>query len=283
MQWKAVRRGIATSAGALVLVGMLIGCAGQCEQTERIDQLTDELMMANLWVQSSAEHDAVCYQAFNLARRNLDEALEGFDSELPPAVIVDCDDTVISSARYGAWMIANGESYTRESWKKWLKEDPAHGVPGAVDFLRYAESRGVEVFYITNRREEDREATLSHLSQLGCPFADDEHLLPKQDTGDREKDSDKTGRREQVAQTHHVLLLIGDVLPDFDQVFSGGKPAQRAELAKERADLFGARYIVIPNPVYGEWEDVLYDGNRGMPADQKVAKRREALDPWQPE
>jgi acid phosphatase len=44
--------------------------------------------------------------------------------------------------------------------------------------------------------------------------------------------------------------------------------------------MFGDRYIVIPNPVYGQWEDILYDGDRGMPRDEKVARRLEALDPW---
>jgi len=267
---------VATVAGFLVLLGLLAGCADQCDQQKKVDRLTDELVMANLWAQSSAEYDAACLQAFSLARRNLDDKLAAHDGDRPVAVIVDCDDTVISSARYGAWMIANGRSYDHPSWAQWLKEDPAREVPGAGDFLRYAASKGVDVFYVTNRRDEDEAATLAQLEHLEYPNADQDHLLDKSET------SDKTPRREQVASTHDVLLLVGDALTDFDQMYSGGTIESRAKAVADNAAMFGDRYIVIPNPVYGEWEDILYNGDRSMPRDEKVAKRLDALHPWQP-
>ncbi len=238
--------------------------------------LTDEMVMANLWMQTSAEYRALCYQAFNLARVRLGEAVTNHDGELPLAVVVDCDETVLSTTRYGSWMIFTGNRYARESWTRWLREDPAREVPGAGSFLHYAESRGVEVFYVTNRRAENNDATLAHLADLGFPNADAEHLLAQTET------SDKTARRDSIAETHQVALLIGDSLTDFDQVFSGGDPGSRAAEVKEQAAGFGERFIVLPNATYGEWENVLYSSDANPSNEDISSRRRDALDPWQP-
>jgi 5'-nucleotidase (lipoprotein e(P4) family) len=247
---------------------LLSGCASQ-----RTTELTDQLLMANLWMRSSAEYKALCHQSFNLARERLDQALEANHGEQRLAVVVDCDDTVIDTSRYGAWMIATGSDYSRSSWVRWLAEDSAAEVPGASDFLRYAESRGVSVFYITNRRAESNSLTLANLASLSFPFADDEHLLA------RTESSDKSERRAAVAETHRIVLLIGDNLGDFDQVFQGHNPEKRAALVEGRANEFGERFIVLPNPTYGEWEEAVY-GYKDLSDAEKVARRKAALDPW---
>jgi predicted secreted acid phosphatase len=40
-------------------------------------------------------------------------------------------------------------------WKKWVNNSSAAPCPGALDFVKYAESQKVEVFYVTNREMPD--------------------------------------------------------------------------------------------------------------------------------
>jgi predicted secreted acid phosphatase len=41
--------------------------------------------------------------------------------------------------------------------------------------------------------------------------------------------------------------------------------------------LFGARVIVLPNPMYGKWEDAIYGDASKLTEEQKAAKRKSAL------
>jgi len=77
----------------------------------------------------------------------------------------------------------------------------ADTVPGASDFLKYAASKGVEIFYVTNRMEKERDATIKNLKKFDLPNADYAHLFPVQKT------SSKEDRRKSIAANHDVVML----------------------------------------------------------------------------
>lgn len=262
---------------SLALTGGLAACAQQPAQPPAPQaSLADELVMATAWMQSSGEYAALSHQAFNLARMNLDRALAaaGSQTQRPPAIIVDVDETVLDNSPYEAWLIANDENYASDSWHQWVERASAAPMPGARSFLDYAASRGVEVFYVTNRRDDETEATLRNLRQVGFPDADQEHFLPRTDS------SDKTSRRQRVAQSHWVVLLMGDNLGDFSQGFDRESAAARRAAANAQADAFGSRYIVLPNPAYGAWEEAIYGGDWSLSDEQKSRARRNHLEAW---
>ena len=94
-------------------------------------------------------------------------ALPGQDVQnKKPAIIVDVDETVLDNTAYEARMILDGTKYP-EGWVSWGKEAAAAEVPGAKDFLNYAASKGVTIFYVTNRVVELKEATKKNLTELG--------------------------------------------------------------------------------------------------------------------
>lgn len=262
---------------SLALTGGLAACAQQPAQppAPRVS-LADELVMATVWMQSSGEYAALSHQAFNLARMNLNRALAapGSQTQRPPAIIVDVDETVLDNSPYEAWLIANDENYASDSWHQWVEKASAVPVPGAKSFLDYAASRGVEIFYVTNRRDNETEATLRNLRQVGFPDADGEHFLPRTDS------SDKTARRLRVAQSHWVVLLMGDNLGDFSQGFDRESAAARRAAVNAQADAFGSRYIVLPNPAYGAWEEAIYGGDWSLSDEQKSRARRNHLEVW---
>ena len=52
-------------------------------------------LLATLWEQDSAEYKALCYQAYNVAKLNLDNVLKEKHKK-PLAVVLDVDKTVLS-------------------------------------------------------------------------------------------------------------------------------------------------------------------------------------------
>lgn len=227
------------------------------------------------WTQASGEWRALSYQAFRLARMVLDRDLRmRHKIRLRPAIIVDVDETILDNSRYQATLLKNNQSHSDQRFTDWVNRTEATALPGAVEFLQYAKSRGVRVFYITNRKEVEKEGTAINLKKLGFPEVNDEALLVKTDP----KDSSKQLRRKAVATKHRIVLLMGDNLNDFDAVFERSKTvSSRLAAADQNKDKFGVEFIVLPNPMYGDWEGVIYDYNYGLSPEKKSEKRQSYL------
>jgi hypothetical protein len=117
--------------------------------------LSQQGVDAVLWQATSAEARRLYQQCFELARIRLDQNLQD-PGPMPPAVIVDVDETMLDNTPYEIRNIARGTVYDSASWTTWVNEASARALPGAVDFLKYAESRGCEIFYVTNRERHHR-------------------------------------------------------------------------------------------------------------------------------
>jgi len=241
------------------------------------------LVNATLWVDSAAEYEASALQTYNAARRQLDLALadrtwsgaeeeRNEDPAQPPAVILDLDETAIVNTGYEGRAIRRGITYDKPLWREWVAESAASAVPGAAEFLAYAKSRGVTPFYITNRDFDPEHAgTRRNLERLGFPLTGDNLLM----RGARpEWKSDKSSRRAFVASTHRVLLLIGDDLNDFVNAREKSQ-AEREALIGRTAAWWGTRWFILPNPMYGSWEDAAI-GGEGTPC-EKLQRKVDAV------
>lgn len=226
-----------------------------------------------LWTQSSGEARALAYQAYNFARILLDQDLRANRKRgRARAVVVDVDETVLDNSPYQAWIIKEHKSYP-EKWTDWINRAEAEAVPGAVEFLNYARRRGVHVFYVTNRKPEEKEGTRANLKKLGFPDVTEETLLVREPNG-----SSKEPRRRRIAEKYRILLLIGDNLNDFAEVFEQKKTvADRLAAADQSKSLFGTRFIMLPNPMYGDWENAVYDYNFRLADAEKSARRHSLL------
>jgi acid phosphatase len=229
---------------------------------------------ANLFVQTSAEYRACCLQAYNLASLRLAAALAKHTA--PPstlAVVLDLDETVLDNGAFQSMMIRSRLAYDQRLWDLYEAEhwDKWELVPGAKDFNFEARKAGVAVVYISNRTEKFREQTRRGLARLGIDVADEAHLKLASDT------SDKTIRRAEAEKAHTVVLHVGDNLRDFDEAFRVPRLAADADatalaaairhrkaVVDEHARDWGDRWIVIPNPIYGEWMKPLDRGLRDV-------------------
>lgn len=233
---------------------------------------SEHLSMATLWFQKSAENRALYYQTYAFAKIMLDKNLKESKSKKPKAVITDIDETVLDNSPYNAGLIEKGASYDKESWAVWVNEKRAKALPGALDFCNYAKKNGVEVFYVSNRSAERIDATVENMINEKFPFADKDHMYLKTET------SNKTDRRNSIAENYDVILLLGDNLRDFDEIFGGRGEDFGFKVVDKNKDKFGTKFIVFPNPIYGEWEKAVYKGDFSKSDEEKRKMRVDALD-----
>jgi 5'-nucleotidase (lipoprotein e(P4) family) len=215
----------------------------------------------------------MCYQAYNLAKMNLDAFLSTYDGTKKVAISVDVDETLIDNSPYEAMLIGNDFGYSK-GWGEWQAARLAKAYPGAVEFLNYAKLRGVEVFYITNIKMKYYDHASKKLESLGFPFIDEKHLLFRTDT------SDKQPRRDMVEKDYVIAVFLGDNLNDFLSVFRKKSVEQRAAEVDKIRDEWGKRFIVFPNPMYGDWVGAIYKGNWGASAAEKDMMHKEHLNRW---
>lgn len=228
---------------------------------------------AILWTQASGEARALSYQAFALARMMLERDLRtNRRGRLRRAVVVDVDETVLDNSPFQATLLKNRQGYDPRLWTEWVNRREATALPGAVEFLRYAASRGVRVFYVTNRRTAEKEATATNLKKLGFPDVSDETLLVRTDG------SSKEARRRAVSARHRIVLLMGDNLNDFAEVFDRSRTvADRIAAVDRNREQFGTRFIVLPNVMYGDWESAVYGYDNRLTEEEKSARRKSHL------
>lgn len=236
--------------------------------------VANPLLWALAWKQTAAEYGALCHQAFNLARMLLEQALVGrTPGDRPLAVITDLDDTLLHAGSYWGHLVERQLDFFDDAiWDAWIPRNLVTAAPGAREFLEFAREAGVEVFYVTNRDqgEETFAYALGHLRVLGFPFADEDHLTVLRDT------SDKSGPRERIAATHEVALLLGDNLNDFKRDYYVADVEERRARMEADRELFGRRFVLLPNPTDGHWVRAIFGESEPPPTVENRARLREA-------
>ena len=259
----------------LLLALTVASCAARHQQTSSVKNQTssslyiDGKVYGSYFQQHAAEYKALCYQAFNVARLRID-AYQPV-SNLPLCIVTDIDETILDNSPYQTNRNLAGLDYDLETWKQWTAKAQADTVPGSGSFLNFVAQKKIEVFYITNRTEAERKGTLINLQKLGLPFADSAHLLLKSTP------SGKEPRRKTVTENHEIILLLGDNLADFTMLFDKKSLSERDAQVKSLASLFGNKFIVLPNSVYGDWEHALFQYKYDLPAKQKDSLLRASL------
>jgi 5'-nucleotidase (lipoprotein e(P4) family) len=232
---------------------------------------THENLNATLWMQTSVEYRATTLQAYHAARVALDAALAdpketaateqtADASSLPPAVVLDLDETVLDNSAFEARQVSDNSPFSDEAFDKWCLEEKASAIPGAIEFLKYAKSKGVTPIYVTNRNHTTEDATRHVLDKVGAPVeTSTDVVLMRHEQG--WEASDKGTRRAFVAKSYRILLLVGDNFEDFISVPSAQKTlAGRDAMLQKYVDYWGTRWIVLPNPTYGSWEQAITTG-----------------------
>ena len=276
----------------LVAVVLLVtlGCAAPRIAQQAPDPPASDLLNAVLWMQRSVEYKASALTGFALARIRLDQALAdpnwtgapkeqaGAYQSLPTAVILDIDETILDNSGYQAWMALKGTTFDPKTWNAYVNTVTSLPIPGALEFAQYADSKGVKVFYVTNRTAEEEPATRKNLEKFGFPMggnADTMLMTRKQP----EWGSAKGTRRAHVARSYRVLLNVGDNFGDFVDEFRGNE-AERLKVLEQHKDRWGREWIMIANPSYGSFESAPFGHDFKLPEGEKRKLKRGVLDAW---
>jgi len=260
---------LAVSALIIALSGsaFVFGQAPVAPPRYEAEEPANRNLDASLYMQTAAEYRACCLQAYNLATFRLKEALAQ-QNKGKLAVVMDLDETAVDNSGFQAMQLRSGLAYDQRLWDAWEEQgfDKVGLVPGAKEFILEARKLGVAVVYISNRNEKFREQTKKALTRLGIA-AESDSLL-KLSTGT----SDKTARRQEAERDYTVLLYVGDNLRDFDEALRCSKienetPQELERAIKARKDavdkqaaIWGQKWIILPNPAYGEWTKPLERG-----------------------
>jgi len=231
-------------------------------------------LFTSLFEQSSSEYKALCFQAYNIARFQVDQSLLAASSK-PRAIVTDIDETFFDNSPYAVHQAEQGKGYDPSSWAEWTGRSECDTLSGALSFFKYAANKGVEIYYITNRDEKERKGTLQNLQRFGFPFADNVHLILKQST------SSKESRRQNVAATHEIVLFLGDNLTDFSAAFDNKSTDERLQATQQLSTEFGRKFIVLPNANYGDWENALFKYNFKLTTAQKDSVIKSCLKNYQ--
>ena len=230
---------IMTISSVLATVVLATGCAQKTEEkkeenksgdnkiTLTYDQLRSrENTMGTLWYQNAAEVDALYQQGYNVATNKLKELLKQ-PTNKPYSIVLDIDETVLSNIPFQVKMIKDGTAFNPKLWDEWVQKAEATPVAGAKEFLQFADKNKVQIYYISDRTDAQVDATIKNLEAQGLPVQGRDHLMFK-----KEGDKSKEGRRQEVLKHTNLVMLFGD------------------------------KFIIFPNPMYGSWESAVYQGEK---------------------
>lgn len=161
---------------------------------------------------------AVEFLAERVARKAAGERL---------AVVLDIDETALSNLPH---MRAFDFGYVPPEWDAWVARGEAPAIAPVLAFFQAARKAGVEVIFITGRKESDRPGTEKNLRAAG--FGDYAALLLKPNGAKVTTEQFKTEmRRKLQAEGRVIIANVGDQESDL----AGG---------------FAERTFKVPGPFY---------------------------------
>ena len=272
----------------LVLASVLSALSAGAARAQ--EAAPNDLLLATLWTQRSVEYRANALTVFALAHIRLGEALadkswtaapveqKGDYQNLPPAVVLDIDETLLDNSLYQVWMMKSNQTFSTKTWNQFCAAQVSAAIPGAVEFAKYADSKGVKVFYITNRAAVTEKDTRENMQKLGFPMGGnvDTFLMQneKPDWG-----SAKGTRRAVIAKDYRILLNIGDNFGDFDDRYRTSVEA-RAKLFDSDLAHWGKQWLMIANPTYGSFDTAAYGHDFKKPLAEQRKAKWDALEAW---
>jgi 5'-nucleotidase (lipoprotein e(P4) family) len=198
------------------------------------------------WVRTAAEHNAMFLQTFKLAREKLSNAVQGRAAGTW-AIITDADETLIDNSEYQRRLLPAG-TFDEATWNAWVQERAAPALPGAVDYVTVVRALGGRVVVVTNREDEVCDETRDNLHAVGLLV---DLVLCRRGVSDKNPrfESVQSGTAGGGLPPLEVVQWLGDNIQDFPRMTQSARAGGPAAFA-----LFGERYFVLPNPMYGSFE-----------------------------
>lgn len=225
--------------------------AAVAKSAAQVPEVSDQAISRALrWAHTSAEQQAIMQQTYYLATQLVSERIKGLE-EGTWAVALDADETVISNSRYEWELQTSGLESTPANWQAWIERREALPQPGVIKFLEQVRAWGGRIAIVTNRYLTHCSDTEANFRKYGIPY---DVMLCRGEDSQKEPRwaSIENGTASPDLPPLEILLWVGDNIHDFPDL------TQDFPSRNEQAfSLFGTRYLVVPNPVYGSWKNNL--------------------------
>lgn len=223
-------------------VPLLLGLLGACA-TNRPTPWPDDLK----WVRTSAEYPALTVEIYRVATRAVLDAADGRPAG-SWAVILDADETILDNSEHERRLVVAKGKFSDATWAPWVRERAAPAIPGAVGFVQAVQAAGGRIAVVTNRADSLCADTRANLEAVGVR-AD---LVLCQPVGSSDKnprfEAVRTGAPPSTLGPLTIVAWVGDNIRDFPGL------GQDARGTPGALDPFGARWFILPNPMYGSWK-----------------------------
>lgn len=200
------------------------------------------------WFRDSVEYSTLTQQTYRMA---LEAVKINEKTHKNWAVVLDVDETVLDNSAYQLERHAYGDSFDMTTWNAWCERRAAQRIPGVKGFLDAIRKLGGHIIFVSNRHVVTQEATIDTLKHQAlwekgdiiCLKTDDEAY-----TKIVRRTEARTGQGLCTIKNKPMSLLayLGDNIHDFPE---DGEESQEGG----RDALFGMRYFLFPNPMYGSW------------------------------
>lgn len=256
----------------LLLTLMLTSCAthqaaSKCAGTARDFSLKQALR----WYQSASEQKALYRQSFAAGMRFVEDFVHKHHPKKHSwGVVLDIDETVLDNSWYFqqcGHTPANEAEFSR--YISLAKKSLA--LPGAAAFTHNVNKLGGYVTLLSNRdgaygdaQANVMDATIENLREQGVYF--DQVVLANHALSPHPKDKNPrfkatvTGNYDPNNMVwsvqlppHDVIAYFGDNIQDFPDLTQ--KEMQKLKSDDKKFDMFSRGYFIMPNPMYGSWED----------------------------
>jgi 5'-nucleotidase (lipoprotein e(P4) family) len=201
------------------------------------------------WLRSAAEYRAITISTYRAATEAVKSAVKGKEPD-GWAVVLDADETVLDNSVFQRALSRGTTPFSEDLWATFVRRRSAVPVPGAKAFLDHVKDLGGRIAIVTNRWSNLCEDTEENFKIQNLPF---DAILCRVDTGDKNPRfaavADGSGFGD--GRPREVVAFVGDNIQDF--------PALKQSLRDEPEsafDAFGKRFFVLPNPMYGSWQQV---------------------------
>ena len=243
---------------AITALTILSACASSPPQQPAYDHTRDGGI---LWVKHAAEYHAITRQVYAKATSDLPAFVEDTSwsampeqsdaAHLPPAVILDVDETVVSNVDF---QLTFERPFANHKLDTWSSGYDSRIISGVKEFVEAARAVGVTVFYVTNRPCEpidgvddpcpQKGTTIDDIREVGIEVSPEFVMLSGEQPGwDREK----------LVRRNFVPCARAKVVAPCT---APGTRASRLEALDKYNDFWGNGWYILPNPMHGSWTSV---------------------------
>ena len=201
------------------------------------------------WFRSAAEYRAITISTYRAATEAVSNAAKGRARD-SWAVVLDADETVLDNSVFQRDLARGTAPFSEEMWAAFVRLHSAVAVPGAKTFLDGVKELGGRIAIVTNRFDNLCDDTRENFRLQNLPF---DVILCRVGPSDKNPrfESAATGAAFGDNKARDVLAFVGDNILDF--------PALKQSLRDEPESAFaafGKRFFILPNPMYGSWQQV---------------------------